>query len=115
MVKMIGGILLSLAVAGLGIYFASIYLTTRQEGSSPVLVGIGGVFIAAAVYCLILTIKSRTRVNANPSSLTQDNGSSNASGSILQKNNDMINDFNKTANTRDKLKMLEAAGAAEEG
>jgi hypothetical protein len=114
MLKMIGGVLLSLAVAGLGIYFTSIYVTTRQEGSSPVLVGIGGAFIAAAVYCLILTIKSRTRVNADLSLMPQNNGTATDSGSILQKNNDMINDYNKTANTRDKLKVLEAAGAAEE-
>jgi hypothetical protein len=114
MLKTIGGVILSLLIAALGLYFASIYVTTRNEGSSPILVGIGGVFIGAAVYCLFLTIKSRTRMNVDLSLAPQESDAANGSGSILRKNNDMINDYNKTANTRDKLKVLEAAGAAEE-
>lgn len=113
---MIGGVILSLAIAALGIYFASIYLTTREEGSSPVLVGICALFIVVALYCLFKTIKSHFTPAPNESlDLELSKSSAESESGIIQKNNEMIQDYNKTANARDKLKVLEAAAAAEEG
>lgn len=118
MLKLVGGTSFGILIGGIGIYIASIYVMTRQEGGSPILVGIGAVLVAGGIYSIIkgvLSFKTEKALASDTSlelEVPQVNGEG---GAIVKKNNELLKDWNKTTDTRDKLKLLGAANNAEKG
>ncbi|HSW96940.1 MAG TPA: DUF308 domain-containing protein [Candidatus Saccharimonadales bacterium] len=100
-----------------GIFLIYNYLA-NAETRSNVLLLIASIFCTIiGVYCLYRGGKSDVTVNLkkehskeNERAVNQNSGF----GSVLQKNNDLLNQWNKTMAKRDKMKMLEISGAAEE-
>lgn len=120
MIKLIGGAVIGIMVSGLGVYIASLYfMESRHEGNSPLLLGIGAVLVAVGIFAFIkgFLVMRADKALASDENLLMPTpeGSKNDGGVIMQKNNQMLKDWNNVNEQRDKLKMLEAAGAAEEG
>lgn len=120
MVKLLSGIIIGLLSAGLGVYFANLQITTAAQGSSPILLALSVVFIGVGIFCFVKGFLSfrADRALATEEDLLLAPVSSSPSSSdsgILKKNDAILKEWNKTNDARDKLKILEAAGAAEEG
>ena len=100
-------------------YFAYLYISGMDEGHSPMLLVPSAFLIGIGVYALFKVIKiiqSSKNVNAvDALALEGVPASGGDSGKILQRNNKLIQDYTKTEKTQDQLKMLQAAGAVEEG
>ena len=120
MLKLLSGIIFGLLSAGLGVYFAMLQITTAAQGSSPILLGLSVVFIGVGLFCFIKGFLSfraeKALATADALLLTPTDGNNQKTESgILKKNEQMLKEWNKTNDARDKLKILEVAGAAEEG
>lgn len=118
MVKLIGGALIGLMTIVIGLYIASLYFMESRHGTnSPLLIGIGAVFIAVGVFAFIkgfLVMKAEKALAEDATILIQPENAATNGGEVLRKGNQALHDWNAVNEQRDKLKMLEAAGAAEE-
>ena len=111
--KFIAGGIASALTGLLGLYFVIMYLSTSSEGSSPELVLAGAVLILAAIFCVFLLVKSM--IAAKKAKREQDIIFGTPGGqSVLDKNNAMVGEFEKTAASRQKLRTLQASAKAEE-
>lgn len=113
MKKVIFGTLIGFALFIAGIYVAFIAIQTMQAGGPAwllllsLLLGGGGMLV---VYKSGRLDAFRPKAELVAPPVAKDG----AQDSILEKNNTIIKEWNETNQKRDKLKMLEAAGAAEE-
>ncbi len=114
MVKLIGGLCAGVISLFLGGYIIYLYINTQERGSSPLLLVVAAAFIISAIVCVVLTIRSRRSDMNNQNIASGEMFAKPDSESVLQKNNSLMNEYNKVATARDKLKVLEAAGRAEE-
>jgi hypothetical protein len=98
---------LGLVLCIMGIVAAYIFLDGLKDGSNPLLLAAAVVFIAVGVFCLVRAGKSDATVMMKLKSepLQKKEGAKN----MLERNNELIGDWKKTADARDRLKMLEAA------
>lgn len=119
MMKLISYSIVGFILSALGVYFIQLYVSMAAEGSSPLLIGLGALFIGIAIFCLVKGVLSfraeKALATADLELVSSSPGSTTGEGGILNKNNELLKEWNKTNDARDKLKVLEAAGAAEEG
>lgn len=106
-------------VSALGVYIASLYFVeSRTEGNSPLLLGIGALLVVVGIFACVkgvLVMRAEKALAENPDlTLEIPRGAATDGGEIMRKNNQVLKDWRKINEQRDKLKMLEAAGAAEE-
>lgn len=112
MKKIILGSLLGLLLLGGGLVLGYIGLTGLNDGGNPVML-LGGLGLFGVGMFVLF---KAGRMDAFKSKIADMPINSKPNGqSILEKNSKIVNEWNETNNKRDKLKMLEAAGAAEEG
>ncbi|HSW96991.1 MAG TPA: DUF308 domain-containing protein [Candidatus Saccharimonadales bacterium] len=98
----------------LGIFLLYTYFA-GETTSNPWLLLISGFCTVIGVYCLYLGGKSDLTVNLKKDTNSpKEQSTTPGFGNVLQKNNDLLNQWNKTMAKRDKMKMLEISGAAEE-
>jgi hypothetical protein len=110
--KILLGSFIGLILLGGG--FVSVYLGMQgvSAGGPPILLIIGLVSFCAGLGVLY----KAGRIDAFKSKFAETPAAPGPKGeSVLEKHNKIISEWNETNNKRDKLKMLEAAGAAEEG
>jgi len=114
MLKALVQILASLFFGVMGSKFTLTYFQELQdEGSKPLLLVIslallilGGVFLFNVIRDFLKAKKKKAQIDPNAVDASI--------ASTLDKNNAMTADWEKTNDTRDKLKMLEIASKAEE-
>lgn len=99
--------ILGLVLSVSGIVVGYLFLDGLANEANFLLLGGAVVLIAGGVFCFVKGGKSDAlgvkKVKSEPIVLKEGQN-------ILEKNNAMLGDYNKTADTRDRLKMLEAAG-----
>ena len=102
----------ALIVAALGVYFIILFFATSKDGTSPSVAAIGVLFIIVSAYCAVLTVKPLIfrQKQSDPNALLPVAGKE----SLVSRNNKMIDEYDKTANARNKMKVLQAAATAEE-
>ncbi len=106
-------IALGLIIIIAGIIVGYLYLVSTTEGQNFLLLALslgliaGGLFILGRVGETVYNLNTQTE---------EEPQTENKQGfeSMLEKNNAMVADYANTAKTRDQLKILEIAGAAEE-
>lgn len=119
MVKIISGISAGIFSALLAVYFGYLFISGQKDGSSPLLLVPSLFLILAGGYSFFKVIKIFTAPKPSngiealalegvPSPPLADDPA------ILKRNNELVNQYKKTTDTQDKLKMLQVAGAAEE-
>ena len=112
--KTIAGFISSFLTALLGIYFLLTYFATSSEGSSPELALAGVTLILAAILCIFLLIKSVIATKKAKKGQDLIFGTTGAE-SMLERNNALSAEFEKTTAARQKLRTLQASAKAEEG
>jgi hypothetical protein len=96
-----------------GIIIGYIYLAGAHEGQSFLFLALslgliaGGLFILGRVGETVYNLDTQTEEESHAEKKQ-------GFESMLEKNNAMVEDYANTAKTRDQLKILEIAGAAEE-
>jgi hypothetical protein len=108
----IGTIANALISGGLGVHFLTIYLSTKDEGTSVLVAGLGGIFLFSALGGIGYSLKSKffkTKALTQDTSLTNDFDTG-----MLQRNNQMVNEYEKISRNRDRLKLLKVSGNADE-
>ena len=112
MKKILLGSLLGLIFLGGGLVVGYIGILGMRDGGSPLML-FGGILL----FCVGMVVLYKAgRIDAYKSKIADvPVGTKPTGASILEKNSKIVNEWNETNNKRDKLKMLEAAGAAEEG
>ncbi len=112
MKKILLGSLIGLLLLGGG--FVCVYLGMQgvASGGAPILLLAG-----LLSFCVGLGVLYKVgRIDAFKSKFAETPAVATPTGeSVLEKHNKIISEWNETNNKRDKLKMLEAAGAADEG
>ncbi|HSW87654.1 MAG TPA: DUF308 domain-containing protein [Candidatus Saccharimonadales bacterium] len=99
----------------LGIFLIYTYFAGVETTSNQWLLLASGFCTVIGGYCLYLGGKSDLTVNLKKdTNLPKEHSNSQGFGNVLKKNNDLLNQWNKTIAKRDKMKMLEISGAAEE-
>jgi hypothetical protein len=93
---------LVLIIGGIVLFY--LYLTSLDSGNNLVFFGLSILMAGGGAYCLILASKPASKKEADNLSLSNGGGTS-----LLEKNNEMLGDYAKTANARDRLKVLETA------
>ncbi len=112
MKKIILGSLLGLFLLGGGLVVGYIGILGMRDGGNPILLLLGLLLFCVGMFVLY----KAGRIDAFKSKIAETPIGAKPKGeSILEKNSKIVNEWNETNNKRDKLKMLEAAGAAEEG
>ena len=98
---------LGLVLCILGICVSYLYLDGLKDGSNPLLLVAAIVLIAVGVFCLVKAGKSDATVIVKLKEephVPKERGQN-----MLERNNELLGDYYKTANTRDRLKVLEVA------
>jgi hypothetical protein len=110
MLKTFLGIFLLIGGFGLG-YF---YLTNIDNGSSALLLipALGSVI--AGIFLLMRAGKSDATVMQVPKGLDENKSETTQKSNLLEKNNAMTQQWLKSVETRDKMRLLEMAANAEE-
>lgn len=109
MKKVLLGTFLGFSLFGAGLYVGYLTIGSIREGGSPLFI-LGSVILCAAGMFLLYKAGRMDTFKSKIAPLH-----TNASGkSMLERNQETIKEWNDTNDKRDKLKMLEAAGAAEE-
>lgn len=93
-----------------GLYVGYITIENIKSGGSPFLIVGSIILCSAGMFILFRAGRLDTFKSKFAPTSTGLSGKS-----ILEKNQKIIKDWNETNQKRDKLKMLEAAGAVEEG
>jgi hypothetical protein len=110
MKKMIAGALLGVIIIILGIYVWYVYMTTYLEQGNHFLFGLSMVQIFIGIYVLFKASKPAVFTeSANEASVT--NSNKKGFESLLQRNNEITEEWHKTADFRDRLKVLKVATA----
>jgi hypothetical protein len=90
-----------------GICVSYLYLDGLKDGNNLLLLAAAIVLIAVGVFCLVKAGKSDatviTKLKNEPHEIQK------RGPNMLEKNNELVGDYQKTANERDRLKVLEAA------
>ncbi len=110
MKKVLIGTILGFFLFGSGLYVGYLTIGNIRDGGSPLLI-LGSVILCVAGMFLLY---KAGRIDTFKSKIAPLNTNASAK-SMLEKNQEIIKEWNDTNDKRDKLKMLEAAGAAEEG
>ena len=103
---------LTVTLAGLGIGF--LFVSDTSSSKAPIFLIVSIILLAGGLF--LLSRVGEAVYNLNTQSEDAAGVPTNNQGfqSVLDKNNEMVADYAKTAKTRDELKVLEIAGAAEE-
>ena len=98
--------LLGLVLCFLSIFLGYLFLDGLQNGGSPLFLFAAIVLMGVGVFCLVKAGKSDATVMMKIKSepMVQKEGQT-----LLDKNNALLGDWKKTADARDRLKVLEAA------
>ena len=91
----------------LGIVVVYLYLDGLKDGSNPLMLAAALALLGLGVFCLVRAGKSDATVMVKIKSepLVPKEGAKN----MLEKNNELLGDWKKTADARDRLKILETA------
>lgn len=114
MLKMLLQTFLGLLLFAGGIYAGYFYLTGISTGVSPLFLVGALLLFGAGVFFLFragksdATVITKMHVDPNENLAKQD-----ALETVIEKNNAMSAEWEKTTKTRDQLKMLEVSGAAQ--
>jgi hypothetical protein len=112
MKKILLGSLLGLLLLVGGLVVGYLGIVNMRDGGAPFILFGGILLFGIGMFVLY----KAGRIDAFKSKIAEVPVSGKPTGqSILEKNSKIVNEWNETNNKRDKLKMLEAAGAAEEG
>ena len=101
---------LILSVGGFGLIFFG--LTGVLQGILAIVGMIGGVLVVVAG--VFLLYKAGTKDVQKPNFTTAPVPATGERKSILEKNQELVDDYNKTMRARDKLKILKMSAAADE-
>lgn len=96
-----------------GFYIAYIYLHGIDNGTSPLLLIPSILFIAGGIFFLIQASKSNASVIAKGGEMPQPQ-SKETLADILERNSQIINQWEKNSQMRDKLKVVQTAVKAAE-
>ena len=113
MKKALPKIIAGLVITGAGVAVGYLYLAGTSQGKNFILLCIslaliaGGLFIFSRIGDAVYNLNTDTE-------LEKPQAPKEGLQSVLEKNNEMVQDYANTAKTRDNLKVLEIAGAAEE-
>lgn len=108
MLKVLGETLLGLLLSGSGIYTGYFYLNGVDQGRTPFLLLLSLVLIGGGVYLLIRAARTEDTMFVKPSVTTPIT----KEGERLKKNNELANEWKRTMDQRDRLKMLEVSAEA---
>jgi hypothetical protein len=100
----LGGVVLMLS----GIFIMYLYVQSLDNKPNIFVLIASQVIIAGGIFCLYKFGKSDAMFIKKPKELPKPETEEEVS--VIDKNNSMINDFKKTTETRDRLKLLESAG-----
>lgn len=91
-----------------GIFLAFLYLQGVEKGSNPLLLIAGILLFGGGVFMLYRAgTQDTSKIKFSDAVPSED-------ASILSKNNEMISEWNKTNDARDRLKILQASATPEE-
>lgn len=111
MLREIGETLLGVSLAVLGIFLLYLFFTSLNNKTNYLFLLLSFVFLGGAVFLFIHAEKSDTvilkRVKPEESGILTETSKKAGLTSKIQKNNEMIAEWNKTNETRDKMKMIE--------
>jgi len=104
--------LLGLLISALGFFLGYFYLSEMEKGCTPLLLVPAFFLICLGVYILIKAGNSEeTVIKKSDMSLAKDKA---GLVDVFNKNNALSSKWAKTVEKRDRLKLLEISGAAEE-
>lgn len=95
-----------LLLASSGFYLAYYYVVGIDIGRSPLLLVLSCILIGVGVYYLLRAGKSDDTVVAKVNKTTAMKGD----GKALKRNNELVKQWKKTMDQRDRLKLLEMSG-----
>jgi hypothetical protein len=98
-----------------GVYIGYLYLESLNENSRPWLLLLSLPLVALGVFLLVQASRSGAPLNIKDGETTS--GMPSTAGkfeNLLKKNNELADEWSKTVEDKDKLKILEIAAAAEE-
>lgn len=101
-----------------GFYMAYVYVKGIDDGSNPILLALSVLVVGLGVFILLRVGKSDAtvgimKVDVNKAALEkEENGGGGGYKSILDRNNAISEEWTKTVEHRDRLKMLEMAESA---
>lgn len=110
MKKVLLGTFVGFILFGAGLYIGYLAIGAIKNGATPFLI-LGSVILCGAG---MFVLYRAGRLDTFKTKFAPITPKENGGQSILAKNQEIIKDWNDTNNKRDKLKMLEAAGAVEE-
>ena len=111
MLKIILMTIMGLCITLIGFYIAFFYVTGIDQGRSPWLLLLTPIFVAIGVYLLLQAGKLDDSVVAKAKI---DKSEKKVSVSILERNNKLSDEWSKTVDARDRLKLLEMSAKAKE-
>jgi len=119
MLKVILNILLGSGSTGAGFYTGYLYLNGLNEGNHFWLLGLSLILVAFGIYVLVRASRTEDTlvVNDEAAKLQPEDTASSEDidfKGLLDRNKKLEAEYGKTSATRDKLKLLEIAAAAEE-
>ena len=98
-----------------GIYLLYLSITGLNTGGFPWMLLVSFLLFGAAVFCFVRAGKSdatvMTKADVSAIATETDDHSKEAPANILNRNNEMIKQYNQTAKAREELKMLELSSA----
>lgn len=116
--KVVGGIFLGILLSVTGFYIAYIYIKNIDNGSNPILLVLSTLVVGVGVYILLRMGKSDATVGVvkeeTDKEILEKGASAATSKSILERNNELSEEWTKTVEHRDRLKVLEIAEGAKE-
>lgn len=116
MVKVILGTLFGILISFGGFYAAYIYLDGIENGSSPFLLLLSALLVGGGVYILLRAGKSNASVIVKVDKTKSGAVNSQETGfeSMLEKNKKLSEDWSKTVEHRDRLKLLQMSANVKE-
>jgi hypothetical protein len=113
MISLIAKFVSGTLLCGMGLYIAFLYVQEINKGGSPLMLVITVFMVGVSAFFFVSAVKSLRKPKIDPDLTNNDVGE--GLEKVIQKNNAMDQQFGKTNDARNKLKMLELAGKAEEG
>lgn len=111
--KLLLNIFLGFALAGAGIFTGYLFLKTLNDLPNWLFLLATLILLGGGIYFLLKAGKADDSVISKPT-LTGKNPDAIHPLSVIEMNSQIAKEWNRTLDTRDRLKLLEAAGAAEE-
>lgn len=109
MLKAVAGALVGIAIIILGVYVWYMYILSLEKGGNHFLFALSLIQIGIGIYVLFWASKNSDPFHLQSEKIVQTEVKQKDFGELLKRNNEIVQQYNKTADFRDQLKIMQVA------